>query len=125
VSGRTSVVIATSVLALRGVDRGELVLDAGLTYDGIEPVRVRVVKRGNRYSFDDQGGAVAAAGASPPAGFPRRLGLGHGREVNVGGRGVVSLPGFERNSDAWLLELPELVAQGSLALYEVLLDLDE
>jgi len=120
----TSVVIATDVLALRGLDRGELVLDTGLSYDGTAPVCVHVVKRERRYSFDDGGGAAEAAGIDPPRGFPRRLRLGPEREVNVNGRGVVSLPGFERSSDAWLLELPQLVAQGSVALYEALLELE-
>jgi hypothetical protein len=117
-------VIASDVLSLRGAERGELVLETGRTYDGVIPVRVRVVKREKKYSFDDQGGAVAAAGLGPPRGFPGRLSVGAEREVNVSSRGVVSLPGFEGSSDEWLLELPELVAEGSVALYEALLELD-
>ena len=44
--------------------------------------------------------------------------------VNVSRQGVVSLPGFARSSAEWLAKLPELVAQGSLALYETLLELE-
>jgi hypothetical protein len=118
-------VIGTDVLSLRGVERGELWLETGRTYAGTTPVRVHVVKRGQRYAFDDDGRAVSAAGMRPPRGLGDRIRLGADREVNVSSRGVVSLPGFERSSDAWLLELPELVAEGSAALYELLLELDE
>jgi hypothetical protein len=44
--------------------------------------------------------------------------------VNVTRQGVVWLPGFARSSDQWLARLPELVAKGSLALYDALLELD-
>jgi hypothetical protein len=37
---------------------------------------------------------------------------------------VISLPGTSRSGDEWLAKLPELVAEGSLALYEALLELD-
>src|SRR5581483_7230252 len=107
------------------MERGELVLETGRTYDGVVPVRVRVLKRDQKYSFDDRGGAVAAAGTRPPRGFPSRLSVGRGCDVNVGGRGVVGLPGFERSSDEWLAQLADLVADGSVALYEALLELDE
>ena len=117
--------IATDVLSLRGVERGELWLETRRTYDGVIPVRVHVVKREQRYSFDDDGGAVTASGTGPPRRFADRIGLTPNREVNVSSRGVVSLPGFERSSDEWLLELPELVAEGSVALYEALLELEE
>ena len=116
--------IATDVLSLRGIERGELWLETGRSYDGVIPVRVRVVKRERRYSFDDDGGAVAASGARPPRGFADRIQLSADREVNVSSRGVVSLPGFERSSDAWLLELPAVVADGSVALYVTLLELE-
>ena len=123
-SGRTPVVIATDVLALRRLDHGGLVIETGLTYDGLAPVRVHVTKREGRFLFSDEGGAVsAAAPASQPA-FERRIVLGD-RDVNVSRRGVVFVPAVASSSDEWLLELVGLVAEGSLALYEALLELDD
>ena len=95
-----------------------------MTYDGINPVRVRVLERDGRYEFSDEGGALAAAGVDPgELVFPDQIPLGR-YSVNVSGRGVVSLPGFSRSSDEWLGKLPSLVAEGSVVLYEALLDLD-
>ena len=45
--------------------------------------------------------------------------------VNVSRQGVVWLPGFARSEDEWLAQLPGLVADGSLALYEALLELED
>ncbi len=116
--------IATDILALREVEHGELVLDTGLTYDGIAPVRVHVVKRERKFSVSDEGGAVEAAQLRRQPVFPRQIAVGRGRSVNVSRRGVVSLPGLASSSDEWLAGLPQLVAEGSLALYEALLDLE-
>jgi hypothetical protein len=94
------------------------------TYDGIRPVRVRVTEREGRYEFSDDGGAVAAAGVdADELLFPCRIELGR-YQVNVSSRGVVSLPGFARSSEAWLAKLPSLVAAGSVVLYEALLELE-
>jgi hypothetical protein len=101
------------------------VLETGLTYDGIAPVRVHVTRREGRYEFSDGGGAVAAAGVRPARlRFDERIDLG-AYEVNMSRNGVVSLPGFASSSDEWLARLPELVAEGSLVLYEALLELDD
>lgn len=108
--------------ALRTVERGEVVLETGRTYDGVTPVRVHVTKRDRRYRFSDGRGAVAAAGISAAGlAFPERIRLG-ARSVNVGRRGEVWLPAVEWSGDAWLAALPELVAEGSLVLYESLLE---
>ena len=111
-------------MLLEDVERGELVLDSGLTYDGIAPVLVHVTKREGRLEFSDRGGAVAAAVVRPSRlRFDARIGLGE-YEVNVSREGVVSLPGFAGSSEEWLATLPELVAEGSVVLYEALLELD-
>ena len=116
--------LATDISSLTQLQRGELVLDTGLTYDGITPVRVRATKREGRFAFSDEGGAVAAAGLDGKQfRFDDSIALGR-HSVNVSRQGVVSLPGSSRSGDEWLAKLPELVAKGSLALYEALLELD-
>ena len=100
------------------------IVETGRTYDGIEPVRVYVTRREGRYEFSDGGGAVSAAGVQPSRLlFDDRIGLGE-YEVNVSSKGVVSLPGFASSSDEWLAKLPGLVAEGSLVLYEALLEVE-
>jgi hypothetical protein len=100
------------------------ILETGLTYDGIAPVRVHVTRREGRYEFSDGGGAVAAAGVRPSElRFDDRIELGQ-YDVNVSRKGVVSLPGFASSSPEWLAKLPELVAEGSVVLYEALLETD-
>ncbi len=116
--------LAIDISSLRKAYHGEVVLDTGLTYDGIAPVRIRATTREGRFEFSDDGGAVAAAGIDwTRLRFPRSIAVGD-HSANVSSRGVVSLPGFARSSDEWLAKLPELVAEGSLALYELLLELD-
>ena len=110
---------------LAKVDRGELVVETGLTYDGMTPVRVHVRKREGRYEFSDDGGAVAAAGIDRGRiAFPDRVRASEA-SANVNRRGVVSLPGFATSSDEWLAKLYELVTDGSVALFEALLELDD
>jgi hypothetical protein len=100
------------------------VLETGLTYDGVVPVEVHMRRRERRLEFTDGGGAVAAAGARPKAlALPDHIDLGP-YSVNVTRQGVVSLPGFTTQSEEWLARLPQMVAEGSVALYEALLDLD-
>jgi hypothetical protein len=109
---------------LEDVERGQTVLDSGLTYDGITPVLVHVTRREGRFEFSDGGGAVAAAGVRPSGlRFDERIVLGE-YEANVSRKGVVFLPGFASSSEEWLAKLPELVAEGSVVLYEALLELD-
>lgn len=113
------------MVELEEQERGETVLDSGLSYDGIAPVLVYATKRGSRYRFSDGGGAVEAAGVVPRRrSLPERIRLG-GRSVNVTGRGTVWLPAVASRGDEWLAEVPRLVAEGSLSLYELLLELFE
>jgi hypothetical protein len=106
------------------VVREDAVLETGLTYDGIAPVLVHVTKREGRFEFSDGGGAVAAAGVHPSRlRFDDRIAMG-AYDVNVSRKGVVSLPGFAGSGDEWLAKLPELVAEGSVLLYQALLELD-
>ena len=100
------------------------ILETGLTYDGIAPVRVHVKRREGRYEFSDGGGAVAAAGVRPSElRFDDRIELGD-YDVNVSRKGVVFLPGFASSRPEWLAKLPELVAEGSVILYETLLEVE-
>jgi len=116
----------TALLApLAGIERGELVLDPGLSYDGIEPVLVDVTKRDGRLEFSDSGRAVAAAGVDPARlSFDDHIAMGE-CSVNVSRKGVVFLPGFTIQSDEWLAKLAELVADGSILLYEALLEVGD
>jgi hypothetical protein len=117
--------LATDIALLAAVERGEIVLETGLTYDGIAPVLVRVVKREGRFEFSDDGGAVAAAAVDPNRfTFQGRIPIDD-CAANVSRQGVVWLPGFSGSSDQWLAKLSELVATGSLALYETLLELED
>ncbi len=88
-------------------------------------MRIRATKREDRFEFSDDGGAVAAAGVDGnQVTFADSIALAK-YSVNVSRQGVVSLPGLARSTDQWLGKLPELVAEGSLALYEALLELDD
>jgi pimeloyl-ACP methyl ester carboxylesterase len=117
--------LATDISSLKKLQRGEVVLDTGLTYDGITPVRVRATKREGRLEFLDEGGAVAAARVDrTELRFPESVDIGR-HTANVSRQGVVFLPGFASSSDRWLAKLPELVAEASLALYGALLELDD
>ena len=117
--------ITMDISTLFAVDRGELLLDTGLTYDGITPVRVRVTKREGRYEVSDDGGAVAAAGVDRGwLQFDERISVGD-YCVNVSRQGVVSLPAIDRRGNDWISKLPGLVAEGSCTLYEALLELGE
>jgi hypothetical protein len=105
--------------------RGEVVLDAGMTYGAGEPVRILVRERERRYDIDDQGGAVLLAGK--PAGWlevAKRVVDAHA--CNVNRRGVVCWHGltFARGVEgrdpatlAWRL------AAASVDVYQELLEL--
>jgi hypothetical protein len=120
--------VSQSLLAgidqVAAVERGEVAIESGVTYDGIRPVPVRISKRDGRYKITDDGAAVAAAGiAGRRVSFPDRIALGE-YSVNVSRQGVVWLPAVAPN-EAWTATLCELVARGSVALYERLLELDD
>lgn len=117
--------IATDLSSLASLERGELELDSGLTYDGITPVRLLVTKREDRYSVSDGGGAVALAGVNPRRlAFAERI-VTMPYSVNVSRKGVVWLPLREGQQPDWFKKAFELVADGSVALYEALLEVDE
>jgi hypothetical protein len=117
-------VTATGLAELFAALRGELVLDSGLTYDGLAPVLVHAGKREGRYSFSDGGSAVALAGR--PAGWRERgaelVEREHG--LNLGRQGVVSVPATARQRPDWIATLPDRVANASAALYSALLELE-
>jgi hypothetical protein len=113
----------TTVLGeLAALERGEVILDSGFTYDGQTPVRLLVKKRENRLELSDGGGAMTAAGADPrKLELPDHIAFGD-YSVNVSRRGVVFLGAWTTSSEEWLTTIRELVVEGSLALYEALLD---
>jgi len=117
--------IATDISSLASLERGELVVETGLTYDGLTPVRVHVTKRERRYEVTDGGGAVAAAGVDV-----KRLAIDDQitdgvYSVNVSRKGVVFVPiGPSNATTAWIEKVIELVADGSCALYRALLESD-
>ena len=118
--------IATDISPLLGTERGELVLDTGLTYDGITPVRVHVTKRERRLSISDDGGAVAAAGVNPKRlAFDDHITDGV-YSVNISRKGVVWVPVVDRgDAREWIEKVIELVAEGSATLYDALLEASE
>jgi hypothetical protein len=108
--------IAPDIAPLLALERGELVFETGLTYDGLTPLRIRVVKRNGRLDFSDAGSAVRAAGVDQAQfAFDEEIVIGE-HSVNVSRAGVVSLPARPRAKDSWLELLPRLVAEGSHAL---------
>jgi hypothetical protein len=116
---------APDFAALAELDRGRLVAEPDLSYDGATPVRVRVAKRGGRYTLSDDGLAVDTAGVEPgELSFPDRIRLGE-YAVNVSRQGVVWLPAFAHQGVEWLERASALVARGSVVLYESLLNLDD
>lgn len=111
----------TALKALASRTRVERNIDTGLTYDGIQPVHVQVSKRESRYRVSDEGAAVAAADVGRVA-YPEQIIFGR-HSVNVSRQGVVWLPAVAP-SDEWLTTICELVARGSVALYEQLLEFE-
>jgi hypothetical protein len=105
-------------------ERGEALLDSGLTYGGERPVVVLARKREGRYLFSDQGAAIEAAGR--PGGWRDVAERVAGEYiVNVSRHGVVSLPATSRQERAWNSSLPGRIAEASHAFYAELLELDD
>jgi hypothetical protein len=99
---------------------GEVVLDSGLTYDGADPVRVRVRKRGIRIDISDDGAAVRKAGIQGwRETAERTVGL---EGFNVNRVGVVFVPVVEGRD---IGSLAERLAATSLAVYGDLLAQDD
>jgi hypothetical protein len=105
-------------------ERGDALLESGVTYGGVAPVLVRATKREGRYLFSDEGRAIELAGR------PERWGeaaerLQSGYQVNVSRIGVVSLPAVHRREFEWLTTLADRIAEASVAFYGELLELEE
>jgi hypothetical protein len=91
---------------------------AGSTYGSSEPVVIRVRRRGDKLTIDDDGGAVRLAGR--PSGWHERADrIVEDAGVNVNRRGVVFVPA---GGEAHLDRLVALVAATSLEVYDALLD---
>jgi Ankyrin repeats (many copies) len=106
-------------------ERGEAVLDSGLTYGGArEPVLVSATKREGRYLFSDKGRAAELAGR-PTRWREAARRLEDEYAVNVSRTGVVSLPAVQRRDSDWLTTVVERIAEASAAFYAELLELDE
>jgi hypothetical protein len=107
---------------LAGLERCELIVDSGLSYDGHTPVRLHVKKRATRLDLSDGGGALAAAGVEHrDLELPDHIPFGD-YSVNVSRMGVVFVGARSTSSKEWLAKIQELVVDGSLALYEALLE---
>lgn len=90
----------------------------GQSYGSAEPVHVRVRRRGDKLTIDDDGSAVRLAGR--PEGWHERA-ESVVREVglNVNRRGVIFVPAVgEERCD----RLVDLVADTSVRVYDALLD---
>jgi hypothetical protein len=100
-------------------ERGEVVLDTGLSYAEGEPVQALVRKRGGRYYISDLGAAVELAGR-PRGWLEVAERVVEEAWLNVNRRGVVFVPAVEGRDHA---ELAIRVGDTSLSLYQALLEL--
>lgn len=100
--------------------RVETTLDTGLEYRPGDPVKVRVVRRGQRTSVSDDGAAFARAGR--PAAW-REAAKRVERElvVNFSASGVISLPVVPVGPPEE--RVVERIGKASLAFYQELLEL--
>jgi hypothetical protein len=115
------VVTGSELSHLADYDRAEVTVRTGLTYDGVTPVVLTVSKRDQRYGVTDGGGAIATAGTtSDRVAFPDRIPVA-GYEANVSRHGIVCLSAVAP-TPLWLETICDIVACGSVALYEALLD---
>ena len=108
-----------SLATLADAERGEVVVDSGLTYGDGEPVRIQVRKRLQVYDLSDRGRAVEKAGK------PERWREAAERAVlpmNVDRSGHVFVGAFE-GRDIWSLLVR--LADASRAVHEAVLVLDE
>jgi hypothetical protein len=104
-------------------ERGEALLESGLTYSGERVVLVLARKREGRYLFSDQGAAIEAAGR--PRGWREPAArVVDEYIVNITRHGIVWLPATQRQELAWISSLPERIAEASHAFYGELLELD-
>jgi hypothetical protein len=90
----------------------------GQTYGSSEPVMVRVRRRGDKLTVDDDGAAVRLTGR-PSGWFDRAERIVQEAGINVNRRGVVFVPAI---GEAQRERLVALVAATSLEVYDALLD---
>ena len=112
--------LASRLEAISQLEEGEVVLDSGLTYDGIEPVNVTVRKRGRRYDISDSGAAVRKAGVARWRETAEQTVAEEG--FNVNRAGVVFVPVVEGRD---IEELATRLARTSVAVYAELLALED
>ncbi|MGH2876487.1 MAG: hypothetical protein ACRDLV_09570, partial [Solirubrobacteraceae bacterium] len=105
-------------IAHTAVARMEQRVDSGLEYRPREPVRVWVVRRGDRVSVSDRGGAVSAAGVAGEPGAWRQAArrVEPAPDVNLSRHGVISLPVVRAGPPE--TEVVARIARASLALYQ-------
>jgi hypothetical protein len=112
--------IATSPLdELAGLERGEAVVDSGLTFADAEPVRVLVRKRVYRYTLSDRGRAIEKSGKPP--GW-REAAERAVEPMNVDRQGIVFVPTV---AGPHLPGLIERLADASRAVHEAVIVLVE
>ena len=109
----------SAVADLSGVERGEIVVDSGLTYGDGEPVEVLVRKRLHRYLLTDRRRAVEKAGK--PIGW-REVAEQVVLPMNVDRQGTVFVPAVAGRD---LADLVVRLADASRAVHEALLSVDE
>ena len=104
---------------LAAVERGEAVVDSGLSYADGEPVSVLVRKRLYRYTLSDRGRAIEKSGKPP--GW-REAAENAVEPMNVDRQGIVFVPTV---AGPHLLRLIERLADASRAVHEAVIVLVE
>jgi hypothetical protein len=100
-------------------ERGDVVIDTGMSYAPGQPVLILVRKRGHRYDLSDDGAAVRGAG-SPQGWLEATDRLVAEEGFNVSRAGVLFVPVVEGRDQA---QLVWRLAAASLAVYDELLEL--
>jgi hypothetical protein len=104
------------------VDALAEVIEPGLFYDDIEPVRIHVRTRGRRIDLDDGGRAVEKAGIRGRGWLSRAEQVVAAGGFNVNRRGVVFVPVVVGRD---IEELARRLAATSVDVYAALLELED
>jgi hypothetical protein len=110
---------ASALDGLAALDRGEAVVDSGLTFADAEPVHVLVRKRLHRYTLSDRGRAIEKSGKPP--GW-REAAERAVEPMNVDRQGIVFVPTV---AGPHLPGLIERLADASRAVHEAVIVLVE
>jgi hypothetical protein len=102
-------------------ERGEVLLDLGLSYFEDQSVMIRVRKRGRRYDLDDEGRATRFAG-TPDGWLDVSEGVVASEGFNINRRGVVGVSVVEGRD---LASLALRLGDSSVAVYAALLELGD